>query len=71
METNAFIEMKKIVGRDVLLYYLNFNKKLIIHTDASNTQLEGIVSQNGKSIAFYSRKLTPIKIDYTTTENNF
>ena len=35
VENNAFIEIKKIVGRDVLLSYHNFSEKFIIHTDAS------------------------------------
>ena len=37
VESNAFIVMKKIVGRDILLFYPNFREKFIIHTDASNT----------------------------------
>ena len=59
--------MKKIVGRDVLLSYPNFSKEFIIPTDASNTQLGGVISQNGKPIAFYSRKLIPAQITYMTT----
>ena len=39
VENNAFIAMKKIVGRDVLLSYPNFSEKFIIHTDSSNTHL--------------------------------
>ena len=68
VENNAFIAMKKIVGGDVLLFYPNFSEKFIIHTGSSNTQLGGIMSQNGKTIAFYPRKLTPAQINYTTTE---
>ena len=46
--------MKNIVGRDVLLYYHNFSETFMIHTDAINTHLGGIMSQNGKPIANYS-----------------
>ena len=60
--------MKKIVVHDFLLYYPNFSKNLIIHTDASKMQLGGVISQNGKPIAFYSRKLILAQINYTTTE---
>ena len=60
--------MKKILGCDVLIYYPNFSKKFIINTDDSKTQLGGVISKNGKPIAFYSRKLTPPQINYTTTE---
>ena len=68
VENNSFIEMKKIVVRDVLLYYPKFSEKFIINTDANNTQLGEIISQNGKPIAFYSQKLTPAKMNYTTIE---
>ena len=52
VEKNYFIAMKKIVGRDVLLYYLNFSKRFIVHTGARKTQLGGVISQNGKPTAF-------------------
>ena len=68
VEQNAFMAMKKIVGRDVLLAYPDFTKEFVIHTDASKAQLGGVISQEGKPIAFYSRKLTPAQINYTTTE---
>ena len=62
------MEMKKIVGRDVILSYPNFSEKFKMHTVASNTQLGGIVGQNGKPISLYSRKLTLAQINYMTTE---
>ena len=68
VENNDFMATEKIVGREVLLSYPNFIKTFIIDTDASKTHLGGVISQNGKSIAFYSRKLTPAQINYTTTE---
>ena len=67
LENNAFVAIKNIVVRDVLLSYPNFSKTFIIHTDTSNTQIGGILSQNGKPIAFYSQKLNPAKINYKTT----
>ena len=60
--------MKTIVGRDVLLSYPNFSQKFIIHTDSRNTQFWGIISQNEKTISFYSGKLTPAQINYIKTE---
>ena len=68
IENNAFAAMTKIVGLDVLLSYPNFIIFKIIHTEASNMKLEGIMSQDGKPTAFYSRKLTPAQINYTKTE---
>ena len=32
-------------------------------------QLRGVIVQQGKPIAFYSRNLTPAQINYTTTEH--
>ena len=60
--------MKNIVERDVLISYPNFRENFIIHTDANKTHLGGVIIQNGKPIAFNSRKLTRAQINYTTTE---
>ena len=64
----AFDKMKKIVAREVLLSYPDFNDVFEIHTDASATQLGAVISQKSKPIAFYSRKLNPAQTRYTTTE---
>ena len=64
----AFDSIKKIVSRETLLSYPNFNKPFEIHTDASKLQLGAVISQEGKPIAFYSRKLNPAQVNYTTTE---
>ena len=42
IKNDAFISMRKIVGRDVLLYYPNFIEIFIIHTDASKTHLRRV-----------------------------
>ena len=53
VENNAFIDMKKILGRDVLISYPNFSNNFIIHTDAIKTQLGGVISHNsGKPSLF-------------------
>ena len=64
----AFIELKRLIAQETLLAYPNFNKKFTIHTDASDFQLGAVISQDGKPIAFYSRKLTSAQMNYTTTE---
>jgi hypothetical protein len=64
----AFNEAKKIVARDVMLAYPDFNKEFVIHTDASHTQLGAVISQDRKPIAFFSRKLNGAQTRYTTTE---
>ena len=50
------------------MVYPNFTKPFDIHTDASHTQLGAVISQQGRPIAFYSRKLNPAQTRYTTTE---
>ena len=45
------------MDRDVLLAYADIYEEFKIHTDARNFQLGAFISQNGKPIAFYSKKL--------------
>ena len=52
----------------MLLAYPNFGEGFEIHTDARLFQLGACILQNGKPIAFYSRKLNPAQTRYTTTE---
>ena len=59
VEQWAFNKIKQIVAVDTLLIYPDFNEHFDIHTDASDFQLGSAISQNGKPIAFHSRKLTP------------
>ena len=67
-QSKAFETMKRILSKETLLAYPNFNQEFVIHTDASHTQLGAVISQEGKPIAFYSRKLKPEQTRYTTTE---
>jgi hypothetical protein len=64
----AFDEMKVIIAKKTLLTYPDFNKLFEIHTDASKLQLGACISQEGKPIAFYSRKLNSAQTRYTTAE---
>ena len=68
VEERAFQEMKRVMARETLLAFPDFSKQFTIHTDASKTQLGSVISQEGKPIAFYSRKLNPAQTRYTTTE---
>jgi len=67
-QQKAFAMAKRIIAKETLLAYPNFNKPFQIYTDASHYQLGAVVSQDGKPIAFYSRKLNPAQTRYTTTE---
>ena len=64
----AFDNIKKVMSRETLLHYPDFNKPFHIHTDASLYQLGAVILQDGKPVAFYSRKLNPAQRNYTTTE---
>ena len=64
----AFVKVKQIVSREVMLAYPDFNKPFDIHTDASKRQLGAVISQEKRPIAFYSRKLNPAQVWYTTGE---
>ena len=64
----CFDAIKRVIGREVLLAYLDFNALFEIHTDASKLQLGAVISQKGKPIAFYYRKLNSSKQNYTTTD---
>jgi transposase InsO family protein/exonuclease VII small subunit len=64
----SFELMKEVIAKETLLTYPQFDKPFEIHTDASKVQLGACISQEGKPIAFYSRKLNPAQTRYTTTE---
>ena len=45
--------IKRVIGRELLLAYLDFNGLFQIHTDASKVQIGAVISQKGNPIAFY------------------
>ncbi|GFH61806.1 hypothetical protein CTEN210_18281 [Chaetoceros tenuissimus] len=65
---DAFIQLKQMVTEEVFLTYPDWSKPFDIHTDASDKQLGAVISQNGKPIAFFSRRLSKSQRNYTTTE---
>ena len=64
----AFLVMKSLVAKEVILSYPQFDKEFHIHTDASLTQLGAVISQEAKLIPFYKCKLNLAQTLYTTTE---
>ena len=66
--SKAFAMAKRIIAKETLLAFPNFSKPFQIHTDASHYQLGAVISQEGRPIAFYSRKLNPAQTRYTTTK---
>ena len=70
IKQGAFNEIKPIVSRVTLSAYPDFNEDSKIHTNASNLQLGAVINHDGKSITFYSRKLTDYHKRYTVTEKD-
>lgn len=65
---DAFIKVKQMICKQTLLTYPNWNEPFDVHTDSSDYQLGAVISQKGKPIAFFSRKLNSAQRNYTTTE---
>ena len=53
--------------QETLLAFPDYTKPFQIHTDASK-YLGAVIQQDGKPLAFFSRKLTKTQINYTTEE---
>ena len=53
--------------QDALIVYPKYGEPFDIHTDASDYQIGGVVSQNGKPIAYFSRKFNTAQKKYTVT----
>ena len=68
VEQDVFDKIKRIVARDTLLTYTDFNESFKSHINDSAFQLRAVISQKGKPIAFYSRKLTDPQQWNTLTE---
>ena len=68
IEQDAFNEIKRIVARDTLLAYLDFNEEFKIHTNARKIQSGAVVTRKRKPIVFYSRQLTDAQKRYKLTE---
>ena len=54
----VFEDIKKIVAEDAMLHYPDFNQAFEIHTDSSDYQMGVIISQKGRPVAFWSKKLS-------------
>jgi transposase InsO family protein len=64
----SFEEMKRVMSKETLLAFPDFEDTFHIYTDASDYQLGAVIMQKGKPLAFYSRKLNAAQKRYTTGE---
>jgi hypothetical protein len=54
---SSFNAIKALLSNDAFLWYRDHNKPFHVYTDASAYQLGSVIMQDGKPVAFFSRKL--------------
>ena len=65
-EDQSFEYLKKKVAEETILVLPDFNKLFTIECDARNSAIGGVLSQEGKLVAFFSEKLNEEKQKYST-----
>jgi hypothetical protein len=64
----AFKKVKEQMAQEAMLTYPQFDKPFTVYTDASEKQIGGVVTQEGKPLGYFSRKLTDTQRRYPVTE---
>ena len=67
----AFVYLKKKVIEKPILSLPNFDKVFQVHCDASGTAIEGVLSQEGRTITFFNEKLNEDKKKYSLYDKEF
>ncbi len=60
------MKMKDILAQGTMITYPQFDKPFNIYTNASEKQIGGIVTQDNKSLGFFSKKVTDTQPTYRT-----
>ena len=71
VEQKAFDEAKRMIKKETMLAYPKFGKVFHTYADASDTQLGGVIMQNDKPLAFYTRKLNQAQSKYSTGNKSY
>jgi hypothetical protein len=64
----AFNKMRLLLAADALAAYPDNNKQLHIYIDSSDYQLGACIVQEGRPVAYFSRKLSNAQKNYITME---
>ena len=65
---DPFKELNCMVSDENLLNYPDWKTPFTVHTDASDKNVDDVISQNNKPIAFFSIILSKSQRNYTTTK---
>ena len=67
-ENDSFLKIKKALSEAILLNYPDYNKVFDIYADDSGKQIGGLIRQEEKILACFSRSLSNSQRNYTTME---
>jgi hypothetical protein len=64
----AYNHIKAVIAREVVLAYPDYSKVFVIYTNASSKQLGAVITQENRSIVFFSWKLSTTQHKYSVTK---
>jgi len=65
---HSFNELKKLISKEDFLSFPDYTQKFTLMPDAPDRQLGVVLMQNGKPVAFFSKKLNKCQQKYTVGE---